>query len=313
MDRLKALLHVSPLIVALAFALILKVAVIGLAAGFPFAYLLIGIVVWSGANYFVELIETQSVEDTWAVFSVDTLSTTRRQLGIVWLLLLGIAAAIVWALFSAGAPQLAWLFAGVIGVFLPASTALLAVTANPLRALHPGYLIGTVSRMGLRYLWLLGVLAAVVAAISFGYRTHGFIAFFVASYVSFVFAHLIGSVVYARRAVLGVHAPRSPEAKMARELERLLAERARVLDHAYGIAAHGNVSGGLKYLESYVLAESDPLSARVWMFNEMTHWDDPRAALAFAENLIAQLETGERGGEAAKVRLACGYLKDRLR
>jgi hypothetical protein len=167
--------------------------------------------------------------------------------------------------------------------------------------------------MGLHYLWLLAVLAAVVAAISFGYRSHGFVAFFVASYASFVFAHLIGSIVYARRAVLGVHTPRSPEAKMARELERLLAERGRVLDHAYGIAAHGNVSGGLKYLESYVLSESDPLSARVWMFNEMTRWEDPSAALAFGEKLVTQLETGGRSGEAAKVTLNCGHLKDRLR
>jgi hypothetical protein len=49
------------------------------------------------------------------------------------------------------------------------------------------------------------------------------------------------------------------------------------------------------------------------MFNEMTRWEDPRPALTFGETLVAQLETGERGAEAAKVRLGCGYLKDRLR
>jgi hypothetical protein len=313
MDHLKGLLHVSPLIVAIVFALVLEVAVIGLAAGFPFAYLLIGIVVWAGANYFIELIEIRSVENAWAVFSVDTLSTTRRQLGIVWLLLLGIGALIPWMLFAAGAQQLAWLCIFFGGALVPASTALLAVTADPFRALRPGNLIGTVSRLGLHYAWLLAALALVAAVISLAYRVPGVVVFFGASYLAFLFAHLLGSVVYARRAVLGVHAPRSPEAKMARELERLLAERARVLDHAYGIAAHGNVDGGLKYLESYVLAESDPLSARVWMFNEMTRWEDPRPALTFGETLVAQLETGERGAEAAKVRLGCGYLKDRLR
>jgi hypothetical protein len=246
------------------------------------------------------------------LFSVDTLATTRRQLGILLLVLLCIGAAIFWALTAVGAGQLAWVVGWLVGVFLPASVALLAVTANPFRALHPGYLIGTVSRMGLHYVWLLAVLAAVAAAISFAYRTPGLVAFFVASYASFLFAHLLGSVIYARRAVLGVHAPRSPEAKMAREHERLLAERGRVLDHAYGIAAHGNVSGGLKYLESYVLSEPDPLSARVCMFNEMTRWEDPHAALAFGEKLVGLLETAERGGEAAKVRLSCGYLNGRV-
>jgi hypothetical protein len=308
-DRARSLLDVSPLIVAIVFAVILSVATFGLATGFPFAYALIGFVVWAAANYFVEIIERKAVDDTWAVFSIETLATAHRQLGLVVLLLLAAVGAGVWRLTIAGSTQLAWLLAGLAAICLPAALALLAVTRNPLRAVHPASLLRTMWCIGLHYVWILAALATAATLVWLAFRHRGFVEFLAAAYGVFLLAYLIGGAVYAKRDVLGVHAPRSPEAKLLKDAERLLRERRKVLDHAYGIAARGNVDGGLAYVEDCVRSEDDPLGACVWMFQEMTRWEDRRAALAFGRRLVEQLESAGRGGEAAKLKLSCEYLE----
>jgi hypothetical protein len=137
--------------------------------------------------------------------------------------------------------------------------------------------------------------------------------FFAASYASFWLAYAVGIVVYTKRVVLGVHAPRSPEVKHARDLERLRHARQRALDHAYGIASRGNLESALKYIDEYVESESDPLAARQWMYFEMTRWAGARPALVFGERLARDLEAAGQPEAAAKVRLSSAHLEARPR
>jgi hypothetical protein len=313
MERLRELLCLSPLLVALAFALLLGTAFLVIATGFPFAYLLIAFVVWAGANHFVEILERRALGEGWAVFSIETIATARNQLGVIFLLELSAIAVIHRVLTAIAGIDLARVWTVLAAVGLPASVALLAVTRDPLRALHPMHLLRAVLRTGVRYFAVVAASAVVGALIVLAYRRQTVVELFAASYAWFLLAYLIGAVVYSRRNVLGVHAPRSPEAKLARELDRLHAERRSVLDHAYGIAGRGNISGGLTYVERYVKSENDPLGARIWMFHEMARWEDARPALAFGERLEAELESAQRGDEAAKVRLSRSYLEEKLR
>ena len=313
MERLRELFSLSSLLVALAFALLLGIAVVVIETGFPFAYALVAWVVWTGANHFVEILEQRGRGEGWAVFSLDTIASARSQLGVVFLLELAAIALIYLALTAIGGEGLGrvWAILAVLG--LPASVALLAVTRDLRRALNPVHWLRAALKVGLRYLAILAASVAVGALIALAYRRRGLVEFFAAAYAWFLLAHSIGAVVYARRNVLGIHAPRSPEAKFARELDRLHAERRGVLDHAYGIAAHGNIGGGLTYVEQYVKSARDPLEARTWMFHEMMRWEDARPALAFGERLVGELESAHRGDEAAKIRLSRGYLEEKLR
>ena len=313
MLRLEELLSPSALLITLVSAVVLKISVVSLETGFLFAYLTIAIVVWATANYCIEIVEQRAIGEGWAVFSLDTLATLRSQLGIVFLLeLTAIIAAFMLLRAFAGA-ELAWIFAAIATVAAPASVALLAVTREPLRSVHPLHLLSAVFRMGVLYIGLTAGSIVVVALGVLAYRRLGFVEFLAASYASFWLAYWIGSVVYSKRGVLGVHAPRSPEAKLGRELERLQRARIRVLDHAYGIASRGNLESALAYIDEYVASESDPLAARQWMYFEMTRWASARPALVFGERLVGDLEVAGRPDVAAKVRLSSAHLEARVR
>jgi hypothetical protein len=313
MFRLEETLSPSALLGALASAVILKISVVSLETGFLFAYLTIAIVVWATGNYLIEIIEQRAIGEGWAVFSLDTVATLRSQLGVVLLLEIAAGVAVFELLQTYAGAELAWTFAALAAFIAPASVALLAVTRDLPRSLTPMHLLDAVLRTGVLYLGL-AVGSLVVAALAvLAYRRLGFVEFLAASYASFWLAYSIGFVVYSKRLALGVHAPKSPEAKLNRELERLRLARNRALDHAYGIASRGNLDSAFAYIDQYVASESDPLAARQWMYFEMTRWASPRPALVFGERLIADLESAGQTDAAAKVRLSSAHLDARLR
>jgi hypothetical protein len=311
--RLEESLSPSALLGAFASAVILKISVVSLETGFVFAYLTIAIVVWATANYFVEIVEKGAIGEGWAVFSLETVATWRAQLGVILLLeLAAIVAGFKLVQMFAGA-ELAWIFAAAATVIAPASVALLAVTREPLRSLHPLHLLPAVLRMGVVYIGLAAGSVVVVTLGVLAYRRLGFVEFFAASYASFGLAYLIGFVVYSKRLVLGVYAPRSPEAKLGREHERLQRARMRVLDHAYGIASRGNLESALTYIDQYVASESDPLAALLWISFETTPAPTPRPAVVFGGRLASDLEAAGQPDVAAKVRLSCAHLDAKSR
>jgi hypothetical protein len=313
MFRLEETLSPSALLVALVSAVILKISVVSLETGFVFAYLTIAFVVWATGNYFIEIVEQRAIGEGWAVFSLDTLATLRSQLGVFFLLELAAIVAVFELLQAFAGAEPAWIFAAVATVIAPASVALLAVTREPLRSLHPAHLLPAVLRIGVLYIGLAVGSIVVVALGMLAYRRLGFVEFFAASYASFALAYSIGFIVYSKRVALGVHAPRSPEAKLGRELERLQRARVRVLDHAYGIASRGNLESALTYISQYVASESDPLAARQWMYFEMTRWASARPAVVFGERLATDLEAAGRPDVAAKVRLSTAHLDAKVR
>jgi hypothetical protein len=313
MARLEELFVTSAVLVALVGALILKISVVSAETGFLFAYLLIAVVIWASANHFVEVLEQSARGEGWAVFSIETLATVRSQLGVVFLLELAVIVAVFDLLEAFGGVELAWVFAGLVAGALPASVALLAVTRNLLRAIHPLGLLRAAFRMGFPYLGLVLAFTAVGSLVALAYQRRGFLEFLAALYASFWLAYLTGAAVYSRRMVLGLHAPRSPEAKLARELDRLQQVRHRALDYAYGIASRGNLEGALAYINEYVASEAEPLAARQWMYFEMTRWASARPALAFGQRLAADLETAGQPDAAAKMRASCAHLEARLR
>jgi hypothetical protein len=313
MARLEEWLSPSALLGAFAAAFILKISVVSLETGFLFAYLTIAIVVWAAANYCVEIVEKCAIGEGWAVFSIETVATLRAQLGVVLLLELAVSVAIFLVLDARVGPEIAWTFAVLTAGLGPASVGLLAVTRAPLRALRPLDLVHAMGRTGVPYIGLALGSGVVVLLVVLAYRRLGVVEFFAASYASFWLAYSIGKVVYSKRLVLGVHAPRSPEAKLARELSRLNAARRRALDHAYGVASRGNLESALAYINEYVASESEPLVARQWIYFEMTHWASERPALVFGELLAVDLEADGQPEEAAKVRTSCAHLEARLR
>lgn len=303
-------LAIAPLATSAVLTVFLSVAAFGLRLDMPLAYLLIGIAAWLAANYSFEILEHRATGGAgWAVFSADTMLRAERQAGTLFML--GAAALVLCA--DALLPPLAAPAAtAVLLALAPAAAALLAVTRQPLRALNPLNAFRALVALGSDYVAVLVLTGAAAAAMLYSLRNWGPAEFFVACYAPLVVAYWLGAVVYDRRLALGVHAPRSPEARLEAAMRRLEAERERALDHAYGVAARGGVRNALDYLARFAHADPEPLETRLWLFRRMCEWRDGTAALEHGRALADELEAAGREREAAKVRLACEHLAQKL-
>lgn len=308
------LIGIAPLAVSVLLAAIFWVAAFGLAAGFPFAYVLAIAAVWIGSNYAFEVVEYRATGgEGWPVLSIETMATVRNQLGSLFAGCVAIVVALYAYLATAGYRELAAALSVAGVVVAPAAIALLAVSRSLRRTLDPRNLVKAAFGLGLYYVAAVVVAAGCVWIADLAYWQRRFPELFASSYAVLGLAFLLGSAAYERRLVLGVYAPRSPEALAEAEYGRLLTKRRKALDHAYGIAAGGSTSRALEDLGDYVRSEEDPLDARLWFFHEMGRWQNARPAMELGKSLAADLNDADRREEAAKVLVACRYLEERTK
>jgi hypothetical protein len=201
-----------------------------------------------------------------------------------------------------GLNAFAQILLGAALVVLPASVALLAVTREFWVALNPLRVLAAAVEMGHAYLYCLFGAAAILVLLGLAQARGGLHFYFSLIYALFLQAYLIGSIVYARRSVLGVKAPRSPEARVERERAETVAIRNGILTHAYGFTAHGNRAGALKHIEGYIATEEDTFEARLWMLNEIARWEDRDVLLEYGMRVIDYCEQHAFADEAAWVR-----------
>ena len=301
----------SPSLLAVSFLVGFLLAVIefGVFMGLPLVALVWIYVFWVAPNYFFEIVEYKALgNEGWPVFSLETLVAGKSQVGIIFSVVVLAVAGGYSALQYAGRDTVAGFLLAASVVVFPASVALLAVTREFLAAIDPRRLVAAGVGMGAAYLYCL--LASVVAIALFRLaQIHGGLWYFALIYGLFWQAYLIGSTVYARRNVLGVSAPRSPEARSQQTHQRIVAIRERVLNQAYGFAAHGNLTGALKHIENYIDAEDDSLEARLWFLNESMRWEQRNFALAFGGRLADYCERRGFVDEAAALRQKCERLR----
>jgi hypothetical protein len=287
---------------------LLGIVEFGISLQFPFYFVVLAYVFWITPNYFLEIIEHKAVGNAeWPVFSIETLVAGRNVMGIFFCAVTLVLAGSYFALRHAGIETGARILLGAgLGV-LPASVALLAVTREPLAALNPIRILAAAIGFGHGYLYCLLGGAAILGLLELA-QARGGLWYFPLVYGLFLQAFLIGRIVYARRTRLGVHAPRSPEARAERARAETVAIRNGILSHAYGFAAHGNKAGALRHIERYIETDENSLEARLWIFNEIARWEDSDVALRFAEHLVEYCDARGFTKEAAGVRARCEYL-----
>jgi hypothetical protein len=308
---LAELVSLSPFIVACVVGISLLVVEFGIYMGNPLVAFLLLYVVWITANYFFEIVEFKAMgHDDWPVFSIETLVARRNQVGVVFTLLVIAAGVGYIALLYLGWVTFAETLLGALLVVLPGSVALLAVTREYSAALHPAKVLAAVVGMGHAYFYCLGGTAAILVLFGLS-QAHSLAWYFPLVYGLFLQAYLIGRVVYARRNVLGVRAPRSPEARAERERAEAVVIRNGILTHAYGLAAHGNTVGALRHIEGYLATDEDTLEARLWMLKEVARWENRRAALELGKRVAAYCDEHGLADEAARVRSMCEHLSAR--
>lgn len=306
--RLVGFFSPSPLIVACVVGILLGVVEFGVFMQLPFVVLVLIYVFWVVANYFFEIVEFKALgNEGWPVLSHETLVAGRNQVGVVFSALVLAAAGSYLALRHFGMETIARTLLGAVLVLLPGSVALLAVTRKFSAALNPLRVLAAAVGMGHAYLYCLLGAAASLVLIGLA-QARGGLWYFPLAYGLLLQAFLIGSLVYARRNVLGVNAPRSPEARAERARAETVATRNGVLTHAYGFAARGNMAGALEHVEAYIATDEDTLEARLWMLNAIARWEDSGPALELGKRVIDYCEQHGFADEAARVRSVCIHL-----
>ncbi len=218
--------------------------------------------------------------------------------------------AFVYAIYLAGSlvsGEVALVIALAYAALLPASLIVLAMTHSPLASLNPKTMADLIRRCGLTY--LIGP-AFVVAATWLVVRINvGFdfdlLSEFASLYLLFAAFAVFGGMVRPLKLEreIGVPMPASVDEEL--EQERDLLDRTMVLNHAYGIVSRGNRNAGLEHIYKALGEDPNDEAGWTWFFENMLRWENPEAALAFAQQYVHRLLRYGENVKAVKLMMRC--------
>lgn len=208
----------------------------------------------------------------------------------------------------------AWFGSGVAlglalcyAAILPASLITLTITQSALASLNPLTLIELIRRRGFGYLiGPLFVIAATWLVVRINVQFNiDYLTEFVSLYLVFAAFALFGGLARQLDLSREVHIPLPTELSDDEERDRHSLSRTAVLNHAYGIVSRGNRDKGLQHV--YATLADDPYeeSGWAWFFEHMLRWENPEAALAFAQRYVHELLRSGENVKAVKVMMRC--------
>lgn len=203
--------------------------------------------------------------------------------------------------------------AGVIGLavlmLLPLSLAVLALTQSVFQCLHPLRMWEVARGWGARYLRVMAVslTGPVLLVLVNGVVSSVFLNALVVTYGLFLLATVAGHALDKAGMMQDVTIP-DPVLPTPEELSaRTDSRRTGVLNHAYGMASRGNVSGGVRHLLDDIHGDSDPLVSYRWYFRHIQNWNSPLATSRLGGQFVSFLLDREMGQEAIKVIVMCRH------
>lgn len=208
------------------------------------------------------------------------------------------------AMESAGpAGALAVALAGA--AVLPAIVGVLVITHSPLQSIDPRAIARFVRGCGVSYAWAPFAAILVVAVPMLIPLPPGWLQALLEIYLLTAFFAVVGGVTRAAGLIDDVEPPAAAEPEPGKVLAAEGANRARVLNHAYGFVSRGNRDGGLEHIFGALLDDPDPDAAWRWYFEQMLGWEDRHPALLLAQQYLGRLlALGDQAG-AVKLMLRC--------
>ena len=203
----------------------------------------------------------------------------------------------------------------VLSIAFPASLGVLSVTRSPLQSLNPVALARFVVAVAVNYVQLVLVLVGYAFALVVLDRAGlpGPLVDLAIIYGLALMFSLTGAIAERRKLTDEVDIPAPLPVTESENREKLLKQRQRIANHAYGFASRGNRSGGLRHIQAHVDQEADLDDASDWFFNEMLTWDDKDAALAFAQAYLHRLLIERQDHKSLKLISQCFHADPRFR
>lgn len=190
---------------------------------------------------------------------------------------------------------------------LPASLITLAITQSALASLNPLTIFALIKRLGFAYLiapaFIVGATWLVVR-INVQFKTD-MLTEFVSLYMVFATFALSGGLVRSLDLHSEVHIPLPAALDEATLQDRYLLTRTAVLNHAYGIISRGDREKGLQHIYAALAEDGDEDAGWAWFFKNLLQWENPEAALVFAQRYLHELLRNGETVKAVKLMLRC--------
>jgi hypothetical protein len=192
-------------------------------------------------------------------------------------------------------------------LFLPASLIVLAVSHSVLASLSPVTLFALVKRCG--FVYLIGpvfVIAAswAVVRINVAFNTD-MLTEFASLYLIFAAFAVFGGMVRPLQLQRELDVPMPVSVEKEIESDRHLLQRTMVLNHAYAIISRGHRAQGLEHIYKVLADDPDDEAGWAWFFDNMLGWENPEAALAFAQQYVHELLRYGENVKAVKIMMRC--------
>jgi len=207
------------------------------------------------------------------------------------------------------APEwLATVSAGLMFALVPAAIALLGLRhTNTVSVLNPLALMLTAREMGWYYLAALVtiVLALAVNAFAGSIPLAAPFVSFVQLYALLAVFSVTGGALYSRRHTLGTRTVKSPEQSEARRVKYETMDREQVLDEIYQFARVGQINKAYDHIRHEIANHPGGLPYHEAVFRSLSKWEDKTLALRVGQDLVSELVTGRRSGDAVDVTAQC--------
>ena len=184
---------------------------------------------------------------------------------------------------------------------LPAIIGVLVITHSPLQSIDPRAIARFVRGCGASYAYaLLAAILVVAVPMVLGFLP-AWVQTSVELYLLAAFFAVVGAVVRGAGLVDEIELPDGTETDPDATVVAEAADRARVLNHAYGFLSRGNRDGGLEHIYSSLQDDPDPNEAWRWYLEQMLQWEDTYPGLLLAQQYLGRLLA--HGDEIAAVKL----------
>lgn len=196
---------------------------------------------------------------------------------------------------------------------LPAVIGVLVITHSPLQSIDPRAIVRFVRGCGVSYGYAPLAATLVIALPMMLDFLPAWATSLLEVYLLAAFFAVVGAVTRSAGLVDEVALPddAAPDTDELRAAE--VADRTRVLNHAYGLASRGNRDGGLEHIYTALRDDPDADEAWRWYFAQMLKWEDNYPGLLLAQQYLGRLLAQGDDVNAVKLMLRCGLIDKAFR
>jgi hypothetical protein len=204
---------------------------------------------------------------------------------------------------------LRWGLLALVLAVLPASVAIMAMTRNAAAALSPFSISTLIRDLGVDYLKLIGVGAALGVLMSWASTLPwylGILTDMLSVWAILALCLATGAVLRAHRDDLDLLEGLDDAEQRAQRDKQ--AQWQKTLDRAYASVRSGLPAQAYRTVKELITDEGDSLEVYQWAFNGMLAWDEPKHAALLGERFAARLWEAGRKVDALELAQRCRKL-----